>query len=163
MSYRWYFGDQNDPVILEGHTGDFPNTTVGETFTFEFYIQDDVISDDNFDVGTLTYTTAIERYNRVKDYLQYAGYANTNTTLESAYFTEPGSYSNAPISSLLVPIWPHSDIDQARGIWGVITGGDDTTEIFGAVARVSIDVFVLAEYSDYATETDVRNAFERSL
>ncbi len=163
MSYRWYFGDQDDPVILEGHTGDYPNTTVGESYTFEFYIQDDISSDDNFTVGDLTYTTAVDRYDRLKEYLRYAGYATTSRTLGSAYFTEPLDFTEADVDTLLVPIWPHDDIDQARGVWGVITGGDDSTEIFGALARISVDVFVLAEYSDYATETDVRNEFEATI
>jgi len=110
---RWYIGDKNDPVIAEGETSDYPNTTF--------------------------------------------------RTMGSAYFTEPFDFSNSSVSTLLVPIWPHQDIQEARGVWGIITGGDDSTEIFGAIARIDLSVFVLAEYSDYSTESDVRTEFESTI
>ncbi len=161
---RWYIGDTSDPVIVEGHTDSFPNTTFGEEVTFSFYIRNkEITQDDNFDPANLTYTTGADRYNRLKDYLNYAGYSTTSQTMGSVYFTEPFDFTNSPVSTLLVPIWPHQDIDQARGVWGIITGGDDTTEIFGSIARIDLDVFVLAEYSDYSTESDVRNEFEATI
>lgn len=169
---RWYIGD-SDPVVAEGELSNYPNTTIGEEVTFEFYIRESEIDDYGTaaygDVyGTvysdeLTYQTAEERYNRLKEYLRYAGYANVSRTIGSAYFTEPFDLTNATVDSLLVPIYPHTDIQEARGVWGVITGGSDSTEVFGALARVDLTVFVLAEYDDYDSETAVRNEFETSI
>lgn len=143
--------NSSDTVVVNGSLGDYPNTTFGETSSFEFYIR-----------GEAGLAPASERYRTLKDYLNYAGYAVAERTEAGVYFREDG-YSRSPINTLLVSIQPHADIEEARGVWGIITGGSDSTEVFGAQARIDMDVFVLAEYDDYATETDVRNAFESTL
>jgi len=55
---------------------------------------------------------------------------------------------------------PGNDVTEARGVWGVIESIDDTTEIFGAVARITVELFVVAEFDEYGSEEQVRNAFE---
>jgi len=180
MSTRYFVG--TEPIICDGELSDYADSTYGSEVTFEFYIRETGIDDDTtgatygnstgatyggetgFTYGTaLEYQSASERYNRLKDYLNYAGYVSTGNTIGSVYFNETADFTNTSVNSLVVPIRPHRDIDQAPGVWGVITGGSDSTEIFGAVARVDLSVFVLAEYSEYDTEQDVRNEFEVNL
>lgn len=181
MASKYYIG--TEPIIVEGELSNFANTTIGEEVSFEFYIRESEVDTRPSTAATyggsqgatyggsngftydrsLKYKTAQERYNRLKDYLNYAGYATTSRTLGSAYYTEPFDFANTSVDSLLVPIRPHGDINQARGVWGVITGGDDSTEIFGAIARIDLTVFVLAEYEDYTSENEVRAEFEATL
>jgi len=180
MTYRYYVGPE--PIIVDGETSDYADTTYGSSITFDFYIQQGSLTYDDFATGAtyggetggtygeetgFTYgsdvpevVTAKDRYNRLKDYLNYAGYAETGQTIGSVYFEEKTDFANSPVDTLVIPIYPFPDIDEAPGVWGVIEAGDDTTEIFGSIARVSVDVFVLAEYSEFDTEAEVRNEFE---
>jgi len=148
---RFTIENSDDTVVVNGELSNYPNTTFGETSSFEFYIKDHT-----------DLSSASDRYQTLKSYLNYAGYATAERTEKSVYFWEDG-FGRSPINTLLVSIQPDSDIEEARGIWGVITGGSDSTEVFGAQARIGLEVFVLAEYDDYATEQDVRNAFEYQI
>jgi hypothetical protein len=185
MSVNWTFETARDLIVLPGELSDYPNTTVGEEVTFEFYLKDDLADSGEFQatgsthggvtgsthggvtgatLGSQTYNNRFSdpenAYNRLKEYSKYAGYASTDTTLASAYFSENTDFADTPVDSLVCGIFPDNDVDEARGIWGVLTSVDDTTEIFGAIARLDLSVFVLAEYSEYADEQAVRDAFE---
>lgn len=182
MSTRYFVG--TEPLVVDGDlSGSYADTQYGNEVTFEFYIRGDIEGDSGtgatygestgatygeetgFTYGSdgLEYQTAQERYNRLKDYLNYADYGAVGGTMGSVFFNETTDFANSPVDTLVIPIRPHQDIDQAPGVWGFITGGDDTTEIFGAIARVDLTVFVLAEYGEYATEQDVRDEFEVSI
>lgn len=185
MSVRWTFETARDLLELEGERSNYPNITTGEEITFEFYLKDDLADATVFGAtgGTASgttgftasgatgatagsqtfdnrFTTAEDRYNRLKEYSKYAGYAATETTLASAYFSENTDFADTPVDSLVCGIHPADGVAEARGIWGVLTGVDDTTEVFGAVARIDLTVFVLAEYDEYMNEQAVRDAFE---
>jgi len=172
----------DDEIIVNGETTDYPNVTLGETETFEFYLKDPIDSDTIQNLGgtasgltgftasgpsgaSLSGTknvtdTALDSYHQLKEYQRYAGYASTNQTFGGVTFSENGSFADADIDGLVISVRPGSGVDEAKALWGVITGMDDTTEIFGAIARISMELFVLGEVNDYPTETDIRDAFE---
>ncbi len=151
MSHTFTIENSDHSIQANGELSNYPDTTFGETASFEFYLRDET-----------GLAPASERYQTLKSYLNYAGYATAERTEKSVYFWEDG-FSQSPINTLLVSIQPDSDIEEARGVWGIITGGSDSTEVFGAQARIGLEVFVLAEYDDYATEQDVRDAFEYQI
>ena len=182
MSHQYYLENESDTIVLDGETTDYPNITFGETNDFSFYLKGDV-GHDQADAtggtasgatgltasgvlggtasgGGLDLVTAKERYDRLKEYGKYAGYATTSTTLGSVYFTESADFERSDVDGLVVKIRPGNDVAQARGIWGVIESLNDTTEIFGSIARIDMSVFVLAQADEYENETQVRNAFE---
>lgn len=152
----WYINrrDESTATALNGETSTFPNVTIGEDTTFSFYIKQSSGYPEPQAVGD-----AKERYNQVVEWGKYAGYATVNRTLSGVYFRE-NNYPDADIDSLLVSIEPGDGVDQARGVWGIITEIDDSTEIFGAVARVDVSVTVLGQYDDYDDEAAVRAELE---
>lgn len=169
MNHFYTLENADDTIVVNGELSNYPNTTFGETSTFEFYIRDVGGGDSGYGIdygseyGNHLYRSAEERYQTLKDYLNYAGYSVAERTQRGVYFNEQSGFDRAPIDTLLISIQPHSDIEEIRGIWGVIMGGSDSTEVFGAQARIDLEVFVLAECDDYATEQDVRDAFEYQL
>ncbi len=40
MNARWYIGEGDSTVIVNGETSDYPNTQIGQEITFEFYIRE---------------------------------------------------------------------------------------------------------------------------
>jgi len=185
VNTTWTFETARDLIVLPGELSNYPNTTTGEEITFEFYLKGDLQDSDAFEAtggtasgltgftasgltgataGSQTYNNrfsdAVGAYNRLKEYSKYAGYASTNTTLASAYFSENTDFADTPVDSLVCGIYPNDEIDEARGVWGVLTSVDDTTEIFGAIARLDLTIFVLGEYDEYLDEQAVRDAFE---
>lgn len=172
----------DDEIIVNGELTDYPNVTLGETETFEFYLKDplDATTIQNLGgtaSGLTGFTasgpsgaslpsnknitsTALDSYHQLKEYQRYAGYASTNQTFGGVTFSENGSFADADINGLVMSIRPGSGVSEAKALWGVITGMDDTTEIYGAIALISMEVFVLGEVQDYPTESDIRNAFE---
>jgi len=189
MTVHYTLQNDNDYIVVNGDTSDYPDITLSETNTFEFYIKEDGLSVDLEGGGSaggtyagtaaggtyagtaagMTYAglgktvsdTAQEAYNRLKEYQKYAGYASTQATLGASSFSEnPDVFDRAPIDGIVMAIVPGDDVTEARGVWGVIESINDTTEIFGAVARISVDLFVLAEFDEYGSEEQVRDAFE---
>jgi len=85
---------------------------------------------------------------------------STEPTLGGTFFSENPDFSRASIDGILTTIRPGTYVSPPLIVWGVIESIEDNTEIFGAFAQVNIDVFVLAEYSEYDSESAVRSAFE---
>jgi len=180
----FYLENATDLIVVNGDLSTYPEVTFGETNTFEFYIKKPI--ENNQQVTTLggtysgttggtysgttgitlatsktEYDTASGAYNRLKDYQRYAGFASTTQTLGGASFSEsPDAFDRSPVDGIVMSIRPGDDVDEARGVWGIIENITDDTEIFGAVARISIDLFVVAELAEYDNEADVRTAFE---
>jgi len=144
---------ESTEITFNGDEGDYPDITIGEENDFQFYI-----------IGSAGGESAKERYNQVKEFQKFAGYAEVTQTLNGAYYTEPetfvvGDAVFASIASLLVSIEPQN-VDKAKSVWGVVESVDDNTEIFNAVARVDMSVFVLAEYDDFADRSAVKAEYK---
>jgi hypothetical protein len=157
---NYYIGraEQDINVVANGATGGYPDITIGETTTFSLLLKDP---------QKVTPDVAIEKaeegYDTLKNFEKYAGYAQTGRTIDSVFYSEPDIFPLSPIDSLLVSVEPGDDIDEARAIWGVVESINDTTEVFGAVARIELEVFVVAEFDDYADKQAVQNDVEANL
>lgn len=148
---NWYLNrkDKDTYIVFNAETSNYPEITIGEETTFNFYIKD-----------TAGFQDAETRYDRVQELSKYAGYAETGSTLESVYYTEPSSYTKSLYDTLLVKIEPGEDVAQAPAIWGLVTSIEDDTQIFGAIARVSLSLFVLGTLDDYPTQSDIESEFK---
>lgn len=124
-----------------------PDFTIGEITQFEVLFLPDGLPDHR------------GRYNQVRDRIMYANSdsVHTDTHFDSSpWFTE--RHQN---ETLLVRCDPGRDLDEVRPVWGLIRGGSDATHFPGSGATLSVDVYVLAELSDFETRREVRNRFER--
>lgn len=125
-----------------------PDVTVGETTTLT------LIFDPHRDVPN-----ARGRYQQVRDRLRYANddAVVTDTTMDGTpWFRESHGHE-----TLLVKAAPGRDLGTYPGFWGVIVGGGDQTVDPRIVARVEVEVFVLAPLETYDTPADVRAVHER--
>jgi len=189
VTVHYTLQNDNDYIVVNGDLSDYPDITLSDTNTFEFYLKEDGLSVDLEGGGSASSTyagtnasgtyagtaasgtyaglgktvsdDATAAYNRLKEYQKYAGYATTGATQGASYFSEnPDVFDRAPIDGIVMAVVPGNDVTEARGVWGVIESIDDTTEIFGAVARITVELFVVAEFDEYGSEEQVRNAFE---
>jgi len=140
--------DKSNYIVFNGDESNYPDITIGEENSFTFYIK-----------GTSRFQDAETRYDRVKDLERYAGYPTVERTLSGAYYSED-SYPLSTRDSLLVSIEPGDGVDEARGVWGIVQSIDDSTEIFGAVARIDMSVLVLAEFDDFADRSAVEAEYK---
>ena len=138
---RWEIETADDGTLtadaLRG--GEMPSVVRGSTEPFEFLFE------------------TRSPYESLVDYLDYAGAA---ATFESVDLT-PYYRTVRPGHDPLVGLNPvGADVDASTvGVWGVITGGRDTSiSVADDLFSVRLDVFVLAEYDDFANRAAVKNA-----
>jgi len=149
MTYAYTIEGVSNTVTVTGETSTFANITYGEENSFEFYIKGGSDPEGN--------------YNTLKEYQKYAGYTQVDRTLGDVFYHVTTDFSRSEIDSLVVKITPGESIDQARGVWGVITDIEDNTEIFGAIARVDVTVAVLADATEYDSHSEISDTFESNL
>lgn len=148
MGTEYVIEGYSNTVTVTGDFSTYPEIQYGEETTFEFYLQGD------------NQETA---YQTLKDYQRAANKAAVNRSLGDVYYHTGSDFANTSIDSLLVKVTPGSDINQARGVWGVITNIDDRTEIFGSIAKFDVTVGVLADADEYATHNTVIDTFATDL
>jgi hypothetical protein len=113
--------------------------------------------------GGTSMAAALEtRYDRLVAFHDFAGAADTYTSNQQVPAFQETVPSRAPVSSLLLGIEPSGDI-EAPGFWAVVVGGGDQTRMIGNSATVELELFVLAEYEEYADRAAAKAAFEAPL
>jgi hypothetical protein len=157
----YYLENGSDLIVVNGNRGTYADVSLSDTITFEFFVKEPI--DNNRTSNKTVYDTPSTVYNRLKEYEDFAGYFTTNQTLEDTSFTETKDFSSDDVSGLVISVQPGDDVEQARGVWGLINSFDDSTEIFGAVAVLSLEIYVLGEFDDYADETALRDALEADI
>jgi len=157
----YYLENASDLIVVNGDRGTYADISLADTITFDFFVKASI--DNNRTSNKTVYDTPSGVYNRLKEYEDFAGFFTTNQTLEDTSFSETKDFGGAAVGGLVISVQPGDDIHKARSIWGLIDSINDRTELFGAVARLSVDVYVLAEYDDYADETALRNALEADV
>lgn len=154
-----YYG-KDTPVMTPDHTirigrsradavtVPMPEYTVGEETTF------DLVFDSRSRIPH-----QIERYDQLRDRGMYANSESVIT--DTAFDGTPWFAESHPYETLLVDVEPGRDLAHVRGVWGILTGVEDDSEIPEQHARVSVTVFVLADRDEYETRYAVRREFER--
>jgi len=64
--------------------------------------------------------------------------------------------SGSQYASIAIGVEP-INLPEMDGVYGVVTGGEDRTLIPGSNRPQTIDVFVLSDYAEYASLTDMQN------
>lgn len=139
----WIVGRSRADAIRPPH----PNITIGETARFDFVFQQSGVG------------AHVERYEQLRDRIMYA---SDTVTTGRTYDGSPWFRERHNKESLVVKVEPGPDIEAAaRGIWGIIEGGNDRTNLAQVSAEISVEIFVLAELDQYATREEVKNNLER--
>jgi hypothetical protein len=146
MTTEYTIRSRTENATVDGELSNYADITVGGETTFDFYIQ-------NRGAG----------YDLLKELQKYSQYVTITQTLGSVYYTVTSDQEDAGVDSPVVQIKPGPSISQAKGVWGVVTDVTDDTEIYGAIARVSVTVGVLARASEYDNHNSVINTFASDL
>ena len=153
-------------VTADGKLGDYHELTRGRTVDFEFYFGNSQPSSTGFNSGGYDENgyggviSHVTRYEQVRDLLTWPS-AVKETRIDQQSI--PWYYEDLPDSSDLatqvVSIQPTDEsLGALRGVWGVVTGGEDLTRLVGSNADLRLSVFVLAEIDEYADHAAVEAA-----
>lgn len=118
--------------------------------------------------GTLVTNGKAERWSRLDDYATHAGKVTTRADIDNVQSYTDQLPADAPIASLLVGIEPAGDLsgEPFDGVWAVVVGATDArTGRTGPIREpgtwhFTLDVYVLAPYSDHADVAAARAAHE---
>jgi len=149
MTTEYEIQGLNQTLTVPGERTSYPDNTAGEETTFDFYIKG----------GNNPEAT----YQTFKEYEKYAQFSTVQDTVADVFYRVSSDLSRADIDSPVVKVTPGSDVEQARGVWGVITNISDNTLAFGAIARLSVTVTVLADADEYANHDAVFREFRSPL
>lgn len=137
-------------VVDAIHTGDYLETTPGSSQSLPLNLSVDPNTSD------------IDRYRYLIDLIDASGGASVTLDRDGvAAYTET-LRPNAEVNTLLVEVTPNG-IAEMDGVWAVVTGGSDDTEIIGAQAILEIEITVLARHGEYADRTAVENNLKVSV
>ena len=96
----------------------------------------------------------------LREYLDFADAAAYGTSITSVPYFREQLPSAAPVDSLVLKIVPSADLrgETVDGVWGLVVGGSDDRLPSLTRPRLTLNVFVLAEASEYADHTAVFDA-----
>lgn len=103
----------------------------------------------------------IERYNALRDRIEYAteNYVVTGVYESGTpYFKE--RHDHQEDLSLLMKVTPPSSAEHERGIWGVLTDAEDTSNKPLTKPSLELTLFVLARDTEYSSHEQVRTVHE---
>ncbi|EMA42655.1 hypothetical protein C449_15973 [Halococcus saccharolyticus DSM 5350] len=132
-------------ILLESQ----PAPSIGTTGTWSFKLVPDGRTEPH-----------IDRYERLVAYQDYAGlYALHEPMGGGVEYTETHD-GQPPGGSLLVALRPADWDSTGRGVWGLIAGVDDSTEVPEQQCLVDVELAYLAQLGDYSDTAAVREALE---
>lgn len=150
----WTIHGADYDVVVDGLLGEFINRRRGQTVTLRFEIR-------RRGSGS-TVADAETRYSRLTNYHDFAGAADADVDDAQVPYYRESLPSRADVTSLLIGVEPNGAISPAAGIWGLVVGGGETSRLFGDMAVIELDVFVITEFSEL-TRSEVQSQFEEPL
>lgn len=178
----WTIHGADYDVVVDGLLSEFINRRRGDSVTLRFEIrrrtgagsttggqyssadgyQWSGPSGAQYDAGGTDVAPAETRYERLVAYHDFSGATDAAVDDQRVPYYRESVPQRADITSLLVGIEPNGDLDPATGVWGIVTGGGETSRLFADAAVVELDVLVLAEYPEL-TRSEVKQQFEEPL
>lgn len=135
----------------------------GETYaiaegTTEIFTSVNILENGRLENNGTLIETGGDNITILKDYEEHAGSFTTQDTLNNTQLYRE-HFSSSAIDTLVVGIEPNDSLQDrdVGGVWGLITNAADTRPPPLSDKRYSIEVEILAEYSDYADHTAVEN------
>jgi len=104
-----------------------------------------------------------DRYFTVLDYALYAGETSYGRQLQGGFWYQENISTNAPVSSLVVPIEPSPSQtgNPYEGIWCIVTDHSNPNRLSNRLI-VDMEIVYIADRSDYTDRTAVENEFGTS-
>lgn len=99
----------------------------------------------------------LDRYRDVRQYLDYAGAATINRSIDGVPHVTERLPSKAEVSSIIVALQPGTAYTATPGFWGVVMDGDDPTRFADDLATLEIEFIVLAELEEYDSRSELKN------
>lgn len=161
---------RGDTATFELHSMNGETLTVesGETHTIssgetEIYQRVNVLENGTLNIeenGTLIETGG-DNLEEMQDYADHAGAFATNVTLNNTQKYREQIPTDADVDSIMIGLEPSDNLKSrgVNGIWGLVTGGSDLRTPALTNPIYSVDIQILAEFSDYdnhaAVESDL--------
>lgn len=140
-----------DGVDVDGIEGSVPTVTRGVERTATLLFEEASESATAFD----------ERYRTLRRYLEYdpGPLVRRWTTDDGPPRYRERVPDDASVSTYVVDVEPDAGVADAEGFWAVVVGGETDSRGFGNHRLLTLDLFVLAELSEYADKSAVETAF----
>jgi hypothetical protein len=129
-----------------------PTLGVGEDVTLTFLFTPDVANH-------------VSHYNDLREMGRYTNGSTVDTGVDirgKPWYRER-LHPSGNFSSTLVKLVPSSNVGNLRNYWAVITDVSDTTRYVGSGERLEVELFVLAEGSEYPSRTELESELKAEL
>jgi len=165
----WYVTADDDLTVTDSVTVEADETTFfddvvvesGATLTVNGLLQADNINvkEGGQINGTGTVNTYGSLIHILADYADFAGGYTTSTTLNSKIRFKEQTPNDMTADSILLGVEPSPKLKSKgiNGVWGLVSGGDDPRGPALTTERFTLEVEVLAEYSEYQDHAAIRN------
>ncbi|OIB56598.1 hypothetical protein [Natrialba sp. SSL1] len=102
-------------------------------------------------------TGRVTRYERLRDYLEYAGEGSSYQLIGNAIAVHENPLEEWPVESHIVPLEPGETIHYNPGMWALITGGEDETVNVGkdSVFQIDFEITMLSKLHEYETREEL--------
>ncbi|MCU4744492.1 hypothetical protein [Natronoglomus mannanivorans] len=142
--------DTSGTITVPGAVGDsYPSLSVGDDVTITFL------------AGALT----SEDVDTLREFVRYTNDSTSNTGLDirgTPWYHE-SIHPQSDFTSQLVRLEPGGSLSEIDSWWCLITGGVFSTNSVGNNPQIGLELFVIAEYSDYSERKFVESEFEAGL
>lgn len=153
--YTWTIGtDRSDGgIVVNGEdSGSTPGYTRGERTDLEFVFWYDQDIDGSDTDGH------VRRYEDLREYGDFAGSMSVERAATGQPHYAERLPNDAPVDSLVLDFRPGADVDATPGFWGIVKAVQDDSRFTADVARLTLQVVVLAELGEFASRSDVQAA-----
>lgn len=111
--------------------------------------------------GTLT--TAIDRYEEVREYSRFAGRYSLTESIDGTPRFSEHTPADASVDSIVVQLSPGDDLTATDGLWVILDDVDDATRFPKDQMRISLDMTVLARADEYDDRAAIKSALGSDL
>lgn len=104
-------------------------------------------------------------FSLVQDYIEYAGSYSTISSLNGKVYYRENVPDLADVDSIVLGIEPNTDINSKDvfGIWGILDSATDNRPRALTTNQMGLNVFVLAQYSDFADHTALESELQMNV
>jgi hypothetical protein len=139
-------------LTASGVLGDtLPTLGVGEESTLTFLFSPDIANH-------------VDHYNKLREVGRYSNEnVDTGVDIRGRPWYRERLHPSSDYSSALVKLTPSTNVGNIRNYWAVIIDVTDSTMYVGAGERLEVELFVLAEESEYNSRTDLEQDLKGEL
>ena len=175
--FTWRIDTQRDDGGVIANSGEttVPNYTRGEeiSVTFRFWDEPqrlgatgmtfggDVGGTFGGDVGGTfgagSMPSHVVRYLEARKYLEYAGNATVQMSINGVPHFAERLPSKAPVDTITIPVEPGDGLDVTDGVWGIVMGGEDQTRFPNDVCILEFNLVVLGTTDEFRNRQELED------